>query len=612
MMTVHQLVFYAEFAAMGIALCWVVLAWHLERRFGFWQRAEAIWLSLGLAIAFLFPVAVVPFLVLYGYVVLRILDAANAHKIDLTNFPVMPMDLRTAVSDPKLMFDITDTPHRIGWLIASAALAVSVGLLALLIYSLWQADWRLTAVRTAMIAGVLFYASLALRRFSAHLDAYLTENTTPFGWDIDKALPAEWNKPVRRWTPSYNSRLSVQLGALPFLLFKGFGDNLFDAIIFRPIDRPPALSDEAIASAIPRHERVERPNIVVMQLESLCNPNWAFRLGFEFESFLFQPGKFTRFIVPLRVNIMGGGSWVTEFEMLTGLDARIFGDDGHFTHIALPHLVREAFPAYLVRKGYHTFAFYSADGTFFNARRAYQQYGFEQFWDARDLALPGWRMSDIQMAEAFRQRVADISDSPFFAYIVTNGAHSPFRSVEAARRRKYRFAAEVAPEIAVQFTRYLALLRESEAAVQSVLADLVAVENSTGRPFVLLVYGDHQPGTFIRSEDALAAIRTSRPRNQTFAHMLSSRGQFDLDEEVPATLLPSILSAMVGAGPDEVYLPANFYLFKNAGPQMFAEFGQRYFGQGDDGPGDVLTPSAWEAQRATVHWLKTSKVLRGR
>jgi hypothetical protein len=612
MMNVHQFVFYAEFAAIGIALCCVLLAWYLEKRFGFWQRAEAIWLSLALGIVFLFPVTVVPFLILYGFVVLRLLDATNAHKIDVTNFPVMPMDLRTAISDPKLMFDITDTPHRIGWLIVLAASAVSVGLLAGLIYSLWQADWRLTAVRTAMIAGVVVYAGLALRRFSARVDAYLEENTTPFGWDIDKALPADWNKPVRRWTPSFNSSLSLHLGALPFLLFKGFRANLFDAIAFRPIDRPPILSDEAIASAIPRHERVERPNIVVMQLESLCNPNWAFRLGFEFETFLFQPSKFTQFIVPLRVNIMGGGSWVTEFEVLTGLDARIFGDDGHFTHIALPHLVREAFPAYLARKGYHTSAFYSADGTFFNARRAYQQYGFEHFWDARDLALPGWKMSDIQMAEAFRQRLPGIPDSPFLAYIVTNGAHSPFRSVPAARGVRYPFSAEVAPELAWQFTRYLALLRESEEAVRGVLADLVAVENRTGRPFVLLVYGDHQPGTFIRSEDALAAVRTAQPKNQTFAHLLSSSGQFDLDEEIPATLLPSILSALVGGGPDEFYLPANFYLFRNAGPQMFAEFGQRYFGQGDDVPGNELTPAAWEAQRATVHWLQTNKVLRGR
>lgn len=45
---------------------------------------------------------------------------------------------------------------------------------------------------------------------------------------------------------------------------------------------------------------------------------------------------------------------------------------------------------------------------------------------------------------------------------------------------------------------------------------------------------------------------------------------------------------------------------------MFAEFGQRYFGQGDEVPGTMLTPSALEAQRATVHWLQTNKVLRGR
>jgi hypothetical protein len=86
---------------------------------------------------------------------------------------------------------------------------------------------------------------------------------------------------------------------------------------------------------------------------------------------------------------------------------------------------------------------------------------------------------------------------------------------------------------------------------------------------VLLVFGDHQPYSFT---DAGAkfdfdALRTDTAKNVTFFKLLSSapnklRCCFN---EVPATLLPTLVSALAARGPGDVYLGVNLWLHQRCG-----------------------------------------------
>lgn len=622
-----------EIATLVLSLSCIAYAAYLERVYGFWESSEVIFVSILIGVALLFPLSTAPLLVACGFVLYRVLSAANAHKIDLTNNPVMPTDVRTAIKNPKLMCDITGTAHWLGWLIATTALVISVAVVSSVTVSLWHSDLRLTVVRVALLAVLVFHFRSVGTRFFEEVNSRIWNLSAPFGDDvIDKALNSSSRSPVAVWTPSFNSVLSVHIGVFSFLLFKSLRNRFYVPAILRKGQNAPAPSIAEITSSIPHRKPVDAPNIVVMQLESVCNPNWAFQLGFEFRSLLFEPHKLTQFITPLRVNIVGGGSWITEFEFLTGLDARTFGDDGLYTHVTLPNFINEAFPAYLRRRGYRTFAFYPAAGSFYNTRSAYRDYGFDTFWDAKDLALPEWNSSDIMMQEAFGRKLQEFSERQFFAYIVTNGAHSPFRKVKKKRAEdRVSFSAAANPSLVSSLERYLGLLRESEEAVQGVLDRLVEVENSTGRPFVLLVYGDHQPWRFVAAkEKSFDAVRTVRPKNQTFAHLMSSRGHFALDAEIPATLLPSVLSGLVTGTTEDLYLPINFYLWQRAGPDMFAVpgrssrlgiFKQAFAGGGaaasshpsaTDMSADGAAAAVLEAQAAAIQWFRNSTVLKAR
>lgn len=618
---------YGEIAALVLSVCCVLGAYFVEKVDGFWTSAERIFALILLGVCLLFPLALIAFVVAFGLSAYHALAWANRHKIDLTNNPVMPVDLRIVVRNPKPLFDVTKIPHWLGWLVAYGVIVTTVGLLTATFYFLLQSDPALAAVRAAAFAAIAVHAYLAKSRFMEHLHWRFERDEFPFGVNaIDRAIPS-WKAPIAMWTPSFNSKLSEHLGPLSFLIFKAFRKQHFEAPIYERHVDSASLPMADIVASVPHYERPETPNVVVLQLESVFNPNWAFRLSSQVNSFLFEKNEFTQFIVPLHVNIVGGGSWVTEFEVLTGLDTRLFGDDGLYTHVALADLIVEAFPSYVRRRGLGTFAFYPATGSFYNTRHAYLRYGFETFWDAHDLSLPEWDSTDTMIAEAFGRKLPDMGERPFFAFIVTNGAHSPFRKMKVKENEfRVSFSSPATPRMARTLRVYCRLLQESEQAVRSVLDQLRQLERTTGRPFVLLVYGDHQPWDFVTSKNAgFDALRTTTPKTQTFAHLMCSKGRFELASQIPATLLPSILSAFVARDAQDLYLPVNFYLLEQAGFDVFRAYGRRSplarnlvwdevdwaaaEAPAQPGPEQTAARRVRQAQRAAVRWLQTSGVL---
>src|SRR5207247_4891114 len=124
------------------------------------------------------------------------------------------------------------------------------------------------------------------------------------------------------------------------------------------------------------------------------------------------------------------------------------------------------------------------------------------------------------------------------------------------------------------------------------LNQLRQIERVTGRPFVLVVYGDHQPWSFTEGVYSVAGgtavdegyntfadLRTSADRYQTFFHLLASdktvvRSGFS--KPLPASLLPALASAFVATSHDDLYLPINFFAFASCGSNIRASGCKRY------------------------------------
>lgn len=386
---------------------------------------------------------------------------------------------------------------------------------------------------------------------------------------------------IETWRPEGLAGVATHLGPFPFLLYSWFLERqsrplFFDAEISRMSGVPTYSTEPAQAASSPGAGQL--PNIVLVQLESIFNPNWAFNLDREFRSFLFESNEWSHLIAPMRVNIVGGGSWVTEFEILTGLDSRLFGYAGFYTHPAVGVRLDSGLPAFLRAKGFKTTAFYPATGAFFGARKAYTKYGFSSFLDSQDLRLSHpWSASDPEMAEAFLKRSSAHSDGPFFAFIVTNGAHSPYacKNFQSNDQFQVRFRDTADFERTCVLNEYLRLVGQAEQAVKRILQRLLQVREATGRPFVLAVYGDHQPHSLTGGGygDLLSfdELRTVAPKRQTFLHVLSSlpRPSGNPSGELPASILPTVLSAYVSTDGGSLYMPWNLAAFEACGADLF-------------------------------------------
>jgi hypothetical protein len=338
------------------------------------------------------------------------------------------------------------------------------------------------------------------------------------------------------------------------------------------------------------------PNIVFFHAESTFDPAFAFRLSARVELPLWSKQRETRALSPLRVNVIGGGSWVTEFEVITGVDSRIFGYQGFYTHFYIAPKVKNSFVEYLARKGYKTAAFYPVEGSFYNVEKAFNAYGFKEFIDGRALRLPAdWgSLIDRDIIKAVIEHGAFRSSDPFFYFISTSENHGPHpcRSFESDRQFLTTFAAMVSFEENCQLNEYLKRAISTSDAFELVLQQLRQIERTTGRPFVLLVYGDHQPWSFTEGVYSVAggtaaehgfknfsAVRTAADGYHTFFHLLASdntvvRSRFT--KPPPVSLLPTLVSAFLAPSYDDLYLPINFLAFAKCGSDIRASSCERY------------------------------------
>ena len=95
------------------------------------------------------------------------------------------------------------------------------------------------------------------------------------------------------------------------------------------------------------------PHIVLIHQESLVPPSLFPRLQYDRaldRFFLSDDGRLHR----LRVETYGGGSWVTEFALLTGISTKAFGDMRMFVQVLMEGRLKETLPQTLANCGYRT------------------------------------------------------------------------------------------------------------------------------------------------------------------------------------------------------------------------------------------------------------------
>ena len=494
------------------------------------------------------------------------LTAISIVKVSLTGLPLTMLDVKIAVTDPAGLWDALHFPAwtRYAAFVAAAVVALRIistaltATLRILGPGSTRHDWSRAAQRTGGIALICALAVLYFSHLFSELNAY--RNT----WDLEgvRAMAAE-------------------IGMLPYLAFSKRIEDVETGDFFRSSAGAQPPSSAQIRESVLRFVEFGAtsagsstllPNIVIVLAESTFDPNAAFRLTGTVESRLFSAGANTAAVGALRVNVIGGGTWVTEFETITGLDSRLFGYAGFYAHASLAPYVSRSLATHLKSKGYRTTALFPHDGDFYNYRRAYAAYGFDEISDSRDRGRSdAWRATDVQVIEDFERVMGANPKSPFLSYVLLIENHGPHEcDVTSVDDMPVRLAdtREFAPNCALH--EYLRRLRSTEAAVSSVLDYLRKLERNDGRPYVLLVFGDHQPYTFTGTHAArydFDPFRTAAGKTRTFFHLSTSVGNRlkCCAGDVPATLLPTLVSALAAQDPDDVYLGMNLWLYERCG-----------------------------------------------
>jgi hypothetical protein len=264
------------------------------------------------------------------------------------------------------------------------------------------------------------------------------------------------------------------------------------------------------------------PDIILIQHESVFDPR-LFGLAIEpgVEAFLSPAnGRCGR----LNVEIYGGGSWQSEFSLVTGLSSAIFGSDAYFILRKGVDRFHHTLPRSLKALGYKTMLTSSCRRGFLNYDPFYGSVGVEERLFSDDFPPP----FDVDRFEAtssdavflkaalsaFAERIAD-DPAPRFVYALTNFNHGPHDHrlappghFEPARA----FAAANLPD--PQYVEYYARLAETAAAWQLTKSRLAT--QFPHRPMLVVHYGDHQPVMTRRIERQLRLPNDARRCFQTF------------------------------------------------------------------------------------------------
>ena len=127
----------------------------------------------------------------------------------------------------------------------------------------------------------------------------------------------------------------------------------------------------------------------------------------------------------------GGPTWYTEFNVLTGLSARSFGDlKFYVTRIAAGRVTR-GLPQALQRCGYKTVSLYPTYGDFLSARAFQKGTGVEEFIDMAEMGVNEDMQPDSfyydQALQAFAREQP--RQSPVFMFVYLTANHFPWTDV---------------------------------------------------------------------------------------------------------------------------------------------------------------------------------------
>jgi len=376
--------------------------------------------------------------------------------------------------------------------------------------------------------------------------------------------------------------------ALPRCFFSTFMASLLDPLSWRQFGGL-ALSDMAkhplpLMAAVPARS-LDYPDIIVIQHESVFDPR-IFGLPVEpiVEAFLSpKNGRHGS----LNVDIFGGGSWQSEFSLLTGLSSASFGSNAYFLFKRGVGRFHNSLPKTLTALGYGTMLTSSCRRSFLNYDEFYRSIGINEriftdnFHPPFDLDRFETTNSDALFLEAaLGAHMKGIAGdaAPRFLYALTNFNHGPHNRRLVAPGHfdgERAFAAASLPD--AYYAEYYARLVETAATWNRLKSELSC--RFPGRPTLIIHYGDHQPVMTRRIEGKLKLQIDARRQFRTFYAMETLNDGSDRlapgrGPDLDIAFLGTVALQQAGLPLDEIFA-TRASLLEHCGGAYFASSSER-------------------------------------
>ncbi len=232
----------------------------------------------------------------------------------------------------------------------------------------------------------------------------------------------------------------------------------------------------------------QRPDIYFVLSESATNTATYPQLNIKSEpkdAFVSQDGKSRT----LRVETFGGGTWISNLSLMTGLPSRHFGWRSPYLTVQLEGRIHESIPSLLKRCGYRSAAVLPMSKAFVNEGPFLQSIGFDTVDGYEEIGATHFRHRDTFYYEAANSLIEDHLEKdgrPLFLEIQTMFAHSPFKKKKEDHIRFQEEAYSEDPALNEYVRRVYIAQNDFHAFLEQ------RKKLQPNRPFVVLEFGDHQ------------------------------------------------------------------------------------------------------------------------
>ena len=247
-------------------------------------------------------------------------------------------------------------------------------------------------------------------------------------------------------------------------------------------------------------EADQRPNIIIVQLESFFDPTEVKWLSFSEDPIpnlrrLMDQYSGGHFIVPT----IGAGTANTEFEVLTGMNMRFFGPGEYpYKTYARYHPI-ESVASALGAFGYTTFAMHNNGGNFYSRAHVFNNMGFhhfvcKEFMNITATTPSGWAYDDVLLPTI--QDCLDYTEGKDFIFTISVQSHGDYPTEQVLMDPPIKVNAEGREDV-YAWEYYVNQLHDTDRFV----GQLIEYLEMRDEPTVVVFYGDHLPTLDLKNED---------------------------------------------------------------------------------------------------------------